>query len=126
MRPSIRCKLVYKNSPHLQQIYAGFVRLQALGIVELLVEQRAPDPQLGRQPILCVTIDERFKVVYDGLDGLNRITGTIEENLAFFQKTFHADFYFKRSFDGRLTAMPASGCRVLPLGLNYHVRPERA
>jgi hypothetical protein len=125
MQPSIRCKLVYKNSPHLQQIYAGFARLQALGIIDLLVEEPASDPQLGRQPILYATIDDRFNVVYDALDGLNWIPGTVEENLAFFQKTFHADFYFKRSFDRRLTEMALSECRVLPLGLNYHVRSER-
>jgi hypothetical protein len=34
-------------------------------------------------------------------------------------------FYFKRSFDRRLTEMASSECRVLPLGLNYHVRSER-
>jgi hypothetical protein len=126
MRPFIRCKLVYKNSPHLQQIYAGFVRLQALGIIDLTVDERVSDDQLRRLPILHVTIDERFDVVYDALDGLNWIPGTIDENLAFFQETFHADFYFKRSYDRRLTTMASNGCRVLPLGLNYHVRPDRS
>jgi hypothetical protein len=125
MRPSIQCRLVYKNVPHLQQIYAGFVRLQALGIIDLSVDERVSDDPLRRQPILYVSIDGRFNVIYDALDGLNWIPGTIDENLAFFQKTFTADFYFKRSFDRRLTTMASNGCRVLPLGLNYHVRPER-
>jgi hypothetical protein len=124
MKPSIKCKLVYNKSPHLQQLYAGFLRLQALGIVDLLFDTEAPDSRLSRLPILHVTVNERFRVVYDELDGFNWIPGTIEENLTFFQTAFKVDYYFKRSFNRQVVDMAPLGCKVLPLGLNYHVRPE--
>jgi hypothetical protein len=126
MKPSIRCKLAYKKSPHLQQLYAGFVRLQALGVLELLIHPQAEDRRLAHHPILYVTVNDRFRVVYDALDGLNWIPGTIEENLAFFQATFSADYYFKRSFNQQVAEQAPRGCKALPLGLNYHIRPDRS
>jgi hypothetical protein len=84
MKPFIRCRLVYNKSPHLQQLYAGLVRLQSLGIVELLIDKQSPDNRLSHLPILYVTVNDKFKVIYDALDGFNWIPGTIEENLSFF------------------------------------------
>ena len=126
MKPLIRCRLVYNKSRHLQQLYAGLVRLRSLGIVELLVDKQSPDNRLSHLPILYVTVNDKFKVIYDALDGFNWIPGTIEENLSFFQTTFKADYYFKRSFNQRLEDMAPEGCKALSLGLNYHIRPEHS
>ena len=126
MKPLIKCKLAYNKSPHLQQLYAGFVRLQALGIIELHIGTQAPDSRLSHLPILYVTVNDSFRVVYDELDGFNWIPGTIEENLTFFQTTFKGDYYFKRSFNRQVVDMAPPGCKVLPLGLNYHIRPEHS
>jgi hypothetical protein len=123
MVPVIQCELPYHKSPHLQQLYAGFVRLQAQGVVELRL-QSVSDSGASRLPILPVTVNDRIRVVYDALDGLNWIPGTIQENLSFFQQTFRADYYFKRSFTQQVASAAPTGCTVLPLGLNYHVKPE--
>ena len=126
MKPLVKCRLVYNQSAHLDQLYAGFVRLEDAGVIELLVDPQRSRPQNSRVPILHATINDRYKVIYDTLDGLNWIPGTIEENIVFFQTTFHADYYFKRSFTRQLAGVAPLGCKVFPLGLNYHLRPERS
>src|SRR6202041_933604 len=97
-------------------------RLQSMGILELLVDTQSPDNRLSHLPILYVTVNDKFKVIYDALDGFNWIPGTIEENLSFFQTTFKADYYFKRSFNQRLEDMAPEGCKALLLGVNFHIR----
>jgi hypothetical protein len=122
----IECALRYNKSAHLQQLYAGFVRLQAAGVIDLQIDTQVSRSELSHLPILYATINGSVAVVYDALDGLNWVPGTIEDNLRFFQTTVKADYYFKRSFNQQVATMGPLGCKVLPLGFNYHVRPHCA
>jgi hypothetical protein len=124
VKPLIKCELVYNNSAHLQQLYAGFAKLKTLGIIDLAVANNARATRESNAPLLFVTVDDKHKVIYDALDGFNWVPGSIEENLTFFQAQFSADYYFKRSFNQRLVNAAPLGCKVRPLGLNYHVRPN--
>jgi hypothetical protein len=124
VKPLIKCELVYNKSAHLHQLYAGFAKLKTLGIIDLDVAKNTRATQESNAPILFVTVDDKHKVIYDTLDGLNWVPGSVEENLTFFQAQFSADYYFKRSFNQRLVNAAPPGCKVLPLGFNYHVRPD--
>jgi hypothetical protein len=122
MKPLLKCQLVYNKTAHLEQLYAGFVRLEKLGIIDLRVDNPAPGTQTWKG-ILFGTVNDQHKLIYDTLDGLNWIPGTIEENLHYFKRTFTADYYFKRSYTRQLKDVAPAGCKILPLGFNYRIRP---
>lgn len=106
---------------HLNQIYDGFEKLRKLGVVTLSVKRVK---QNAGKPVLTVIVENRFKVVYDTLDGNNWIEGTEEENLRYFEREVKADFYFKRSFSKLLFDHAPRNCKIYPLGLNYGFEPE--
>ena len=121
MKPIFKCELHYFPSPHLYQIYDGFEKLRRLGILDLSVKRAKGNLE---KPLLNVTIDNKYTVVYDTLDGFNWIKGSVEENLEYFRTNINADFYFKRSFTTELVDIKSGNCKVYPLGLNYTFRPE--
>ncbi|MEB8329859.1 hypothetical protein OO009_10880 [Flavobacteriaceae bacterium KMM 6897] len=121
MKPIFRCELNYFPSPHLNQIYDGFEKLRKLGIINLTLNRAKGDIN---KPLLHVTIDNKYKVVYDTLDGLNWINGSIEKNLEYFDKNLNADFYFKRSFSKQLLKYDTENRKIYPLGLNYYFQAE--
>ncbi|WP_153303833.1 hypothetical protein [Thermosulfurimonas dismutans] len=86
------------------------------------IEKIKGDPQ---KPILEVIIDNKYKVIYDTLDGFNWIEASVEENLEFFKKRFvNVDYYFKRSFSKILYKYAPSNCKIYPLGLNFSFDPS--
>lgn len=122
MKPMIKCELAYFPSPHLSQIYAGFGQLKKIGIVELSLSSKLP--KNPPKPLLTVNVNEKYTVIYDTLDGLNWIDGTIEENLNYFKNNIKADFYFKRSYNKNVFEHAPRNCQIFPLGLNYDIRSE--
>ncbi len=114
----IHVKIPYLNSAHLSQIYEGFHLLSKMRIVNL---EWIPFKGIKNKPVIEVLINNKIKVVYDTLDGLNWINGTIEENLDYFIKSFNPDYYFKRSYLPELNQLVKSNFSVLPLGLNFPV-----
>ncbi len=115
--------LNYFNSPHLNQIYDGFAKLQKLGICE--VQYIFDKNCKGGKPLVFAEING-VKVLYDCLDGLNwRDDLTHDENLDYFaQHDFSVDYYFKRSYSLQLESLVNNRFQYLPLGLNYDIYPE--
>ena len=122
MRALFECELEYLPSPHLMQIYAGFFELQKKGVVNLTIRRKSGNPNV---PIITVIVNKKYQVIYDTLDGLTWIAGTVKDNLIHFKNTYNVDFYFKRSFHKQLLDYTPVGCKVLPLGLNYNVQPDK-
>ena len=116
------CEVNYFPSDHLSQIYTGFEKLEKAGIVTLHVKYAT-----GKQtkPLLKVLINNKYNVIYDTLDGLNWIDGSVEDNLNYFKNNIKADFYFKRSFNQQIIDYAPENCKVFPLGLNYFIKPKR-
>ncbi|MCW8810919.1 MAG: hypothetical protein OQJ93_00480 [Ignavibacteriaceae bacterium] len=119
MKPLFRCEIHYFPSPHLSQIYDGFEKLRGLGLLKISIK---PTPGNKTIPLLTVIINDKHKIIYDTLDGLNWISGSIEENLIHFKKSVVADFYFKRSYQKQLVEYSPNNCFVYPLGFNYNVK----
>jgi hypothetical protein len=114
------CELEYIPSPHLMQLYTGFFELKRQGVINLVIKYKA---NKGNVPIIAATINKKYKVIYDTLDGISWIVGDKAANLSYFQEHFDADFYFKRSYHPVLEQYKPKGCTVLPLGLNYNIQP---
>lgn len=123
MKALFRCDVEYLPSPHLMQVYEGFFDLQKKGIVELHIHPKKNGNV--RESIIAATINGKYRVIYDALDGICWIPEDELQNLAYFQKQFKADFYFKRSYNKQLLDYSPPGCKVFPLGLNYPFRPEK-
>jgi hypothetical protein len=121
MKPLFKCEFNYFPSRHLSYIYDGFERLRKIGLIDVKIN-RLSLKQV--KPVLNVQIDGKYNVVYDTLDGLNWIDGSIEENLNYFENEIKADFYFKRSFNNEIIDHAPKNCKVYPLGLNVPFRPE--
>lgn len=121
MKPLFKCELNYFPSPHLNQIYDGFEKLRKIGIIDVSIKPVVSD---NTKPLLNVVIDNKYKVIYDTLDGMNWIDGTIENNLNHFRKNTKADFYFKRSYSNQILEYAPENCKVFPLGLNIPFKPE--
>ena len=116
------CKIEFLNSPHLLQLYTGFFELEKKGIAKLTFTHT--NKSKNALAIATVIVNNRYKVIYDALDGLSWKKGTKEENLQHFQKNYPCDFYFKRSYTSEMQNYAPPGCRVLPLGFNYNIQPE--
>jgi hypothetical protein len=121
MKPLFKCELNYFPSTHLSQIYDGFEKLRKLGIIDLVIKQERGS---YAKPILKVVVDDRNIVIYDTLDGLNWIDGSLEDNLIYFKNSIKADYYFKRSFNNSVSSNSPKGCKVFPLGFNYDITQE--
>lgn len=125
MKPLFKCELDYLPSNHLSQIYAGFEQLKKVGIVDVSIRYTGEKMDATKpKPLLKVKIDNKYKVIYDTLDGLNWIEGSIEDNLNYIKNNIDADFYFKRSYSEKIIDYFPSDCKVYPLGLNYYVESE--
>lgn len=118
MKAPIECKIDYFPSAHLNQIYDGFIKLQKAGLIKINVNNVS-----GKQskPILKVLFNNQYKVIYDTLDGINWIDGSIQDNLNYFKYNIKADFYFKRSYNQQVLDNAPKNCKVFPLGFNYHI-----
>lgn len=121
MKPLFKCEIYYFPSLHLSQIYDGFEKLRKIGIVDIVIK---PISGEGLKPLLKVKINNKYNVIYDTLDGMNWINGSIEENLIHFKNNTHADFYFKRSYNKQVLENAPLNCKVFPLGLNIPFKPE--
>ncbi|MDG5814146.1 hypothetical protein QA601_03585 [Chitinispirillales bacterium ANBcel5] len=121
MRTPFECEVNYFPFSHLNQIYAGFDKLEKAGIVKLSVKSVS-----GKQtvPLLKVVVNNKYNVMYDTLDGLNWIEGSVEDNLNYFKNNITADFYFKRSFNQQLIDYAPENCSVFPLGFNYFMKAD--
>ncbi|HYH15821.1 MAG TPA: hypothetical protein VD794_11400 [Flavisolibacter sp.] len=122
MKTLLECEFEYVANPHLMQIYAGFFELHKKGIIRL--KARPVGKATSGPHILVVTINKKYKVAYDALDGFSWIIGDKEQNLSYFQNNFKVDFYFKRSFHQQLYQYKPANCHIFPLGLNYNVYPD--
>lgn len=120
MKPLFYCEINYFPSRHLNQIYNGFALLQKKGIVQLKVKRVSNPPT---NPILTVIVNEKYKLIYDVLDGLNWIKGSEKDNLQYFRR-IECDFYFKRSYTMDLLRYCSEARKVYPLGLNYSFNIE--
>lgn len=115
MEPIFNCLIEFYPSPHLSQIYDGFWKLNQRGLIKLKSKRINPD---NGKPIIKVIVDGKFTLIYDTLDGLNWIDGSLEDNLEFFKKHYACDFYFKRSYNNELKEY-FKGRNIYPLGLNF-------
>ncbi len=120
-RVLFNCELNYFPSSHLSQIYDGFEKLRKEGIVGTSLK-----PVIGgdRKPLLNVKINNKHTVIYDTLDGLNWIDGSIEDNLHYFKNNIKADYCFKRSYNQQVLEHSPLNCKVYPLGLNTSFKEE--
>lgn len=125
MKPLFKCELDFLPSNHLSQIYVGFEQLKKAGIVDVSVKYTGEKIDATKpKPLLKVKIDNKHKVIYDTLDGLNWVEGSIEDNLIYIKNNLDADFYFKRSYNKKILDYFPSNCKVYPLGLNYYIESE--
>jgi hypothetical protein len=121
MKPLFECELHYFHTVGLAQIYDGFEKLRRIGIVDFTLK---PIKGNSYKPLLTVIVNKKHRVIYDTLDGMNWINGSIEDNLDYFKNSIQADFYFKRSYNKQVLDHAPQNCRVYPLGLNYPFKPE--
>ncbi|OUS02943.1 hypothetical protein A9Q86_02530 [Flavobacteriales bacterium 33_180_T64] len=114
-KPLFECKIEFSPSPHLSQIYDGFAKLSKKGIINLNTVRTR---QNETKPVIKVIVNNKYTVMYDTLDGLNWINGSLEENLQYFKTNYDADYYFKRSYS-KILEGKAKNTKIYPLGLNY-------
>jgi hypothetical protein len=120
MKIPFDCEVSYSPALHLNQIYDGFEKLEKAGVVRLSVKRASGAPS----SLLKVLVNNKYRVIYDTLDGLNWIKGSEEENLNYFKHNITADFYFKRSFNQKIVENAPKNCCVFPLGLNYFIKSK--
>ena len=112
------CIIEYQKSPHLNILYEGLSRLDKDGIIKMNIKYGMP-PLVKGAPLLKVFFNGK-QIIFDNLDGLNWVQGTIDENLDFFHSELDCDFFFKRSFDPILM-MENNRKRIFPLGLYFYI-----
>ena len=116
----LHCELFAIPSPHLSQLYDGFLSLAKKKIITLTVKKLLHT----KAPLLKVLVNKKTALIYDMLDGLNWIDGSIEDNLNYCANHLHADFYFKRSFTHAFSDFFSTQHSRYPLGLNYDLTPS--
>jgi hypothetical protein len=94
LKPLFKCELHYFPSPHLSQVYDGFEKLRRLGILDVSIKPTAGNKNL---PLLTVILNNKYKIIYDTLDGLNWIDGSMNENLNHFKKMLLQIFTLKEA-----------------------------
>jgi hypothetical protein len=124
--PRLSCTLLYHSvSPHLQQLYTGFMLLHRAGLISLRQRPRRTPVRYDNDAQhlddaghahLDVVIDGAVRVHFDTHDSLELATPELDE----------CDVYFKRSFSRPLVdRLPdEQRTKVFPLGLNYRVLPD--
>jgi hypothetical protein len=122
----IRCRLLYQSSsPHLQQLYTGFLMLHRNGAIRLSQERRRTPTEYpsralhlrdGAHAHLDAIIDGKVRIHFDTHDGEDIATGELDD----------CDIYFKRSYSPSLIATlpPHQASKIERLGLNYRVLPS--
>jgi hypothetical protein len=123
----IPCRLFYGSiSPHLQQLYTGFLLLDGSGVIRLSQRRRrtpfrypsdAPHLRNAGHAHLYALLDGDVRIHFDMHDAAEIAEGELD----------HCDFYFKRSYSTAFVDALANNHRqkVLPLGLNHRVLPNR-
>jgi hypothetical protein len=123
---AIACRLLYQStSPHLQQLYTGFLALHESGFVRLSQEFRrtpcryasdAPHLRDAGHAHLDALLNGNIRLHFDTHDAMEIALGELDS----------CDFYFKRSYSPSVVGtLPAEHRgKVLPLGLNYRVLPD--
>jgi hypothetical protein len=122
----LQCQLLYRSiSPHLQQLYTGFLMLHRSGYIRVSQQLRAtpfeyssdvPHLKGAGHAHLDAILDGKVRVHFDTHDASEVATGELEK----------CDFYFKRSYSAAVVdALPVSQReKMFPLGLNYRVLPD--
>ncbi len=122
----IRCRLLYQSSsPHLQQLYTGFLMLHKSGAIRLSQERRqartvypsrAQHLRDASHAHLDAVIEGKTRIHFDTHDSEEIATCELDD----------CDLYFKRSYLPTLVATlpPEQRSRIEPLGLNYRVLPS--
>lgn len=123
MKPFLNCRIHSFKSLHLNQIYEGFQMLSKRGLINIEIDRSGGDVH---KPVLTVIINDKYKVIYDTLDGLNWISASLKDNLNYFNKEVNADFYFKRSYTPILENYKKKELKIFPLGFNYSFEPSSA
>ena len=65
-------------------------------------------------------LDDRYTIIYDTLDGLNWINGSIQDNLNYFRENIGADYYFERSFNKQISDFSPKNYKVYLIGLKLY------
>ena len=115
------CELEYIDLPHLYQIYYGFFLLEKKGFIKLNLIKKNSNIPLAKLK-LTLPNGKQYLVIYDTLDGLNWLDGTLQDNLKYFSSLKY-DFYFKRSYTKELLKFVPKKSHLLPLGLFYRINP---
>ena len=120
------CELRYRSaSPHLQQLYTGFLMLHRSGSIRLSQHLRpAPFEYSSNAPHLKGAGHAHLEAVLNGKVRVHFDTHDAREIAV--EELEKSDFYFKRSYStAEVDALPASLRRkMVPLGLNYRVLPD--
>lgn len=124
----IDCKLIcHSRSTHLDQLYTGFSMLHDAKVINLTQEITTRQIRF-RDPLqhLRDAGHAHLEVVVNGGTRLHFDTHDAKEIPI--EELEGCDFYFKRSYSPSFIAqLPARhGSKLFPLGLNYHVLPDRA
>lgn len=123
---AIQCRLLYRSiSPHLQQLYTGFLMLHGSGFIHLSQHlHRAPWEYPGDVPHLKDACHAHLDVV---LEGNLRLHFDTHDSADIAMSELQAcDFYFKRSFSPATIAKltESEQQKIMPLGLSYRVLPD--
>lgn len=114
-KPIYHCRIEFSPSPHLNQIYDGFWKLKQKGIIKL---ESKRIKLFNGKPVIKVIVDKKHTLIYDTLDGLNWIEGSLKDNLEYFRSSANCDLYFKRSFIPVLQDYTTKA-KIYPLGMNF-------
>jgi hypothetical protein len=121
---AIPCRLLYQStSPHLQQLYTGFLLLHQSGFIRLSQKARTKSDYGVDSPHLR----EAGHAHLDAVLGDVRVHFDTHDAVEIALPELDAcDFYFKRSYSAALAAkLPAElRNKLRPLGLNYRVLPD--
>lgn len=122
MKRLFSCEVEYIHSPHVLQLYAGFIELQNKGIIDLKFIKKTS--RTDTMPFVHACVNEKYSVIYDEMDGYLWIEDSVQKNLEYFKSNFHVDYYFKRSFNKELKLYSYKNRKIYPLGLNYNIQPD--
>ncbi|WP_300351641.1 hypothetical protein [Clostridium sp.] len=108
----LNCKMIIHNveSPHLNQIIAGFVELKKQGLISI-DKEIINDSQLSYIEVL---INNNIRVIYETQDSGDVFACDFDKD--------EIDFYFKRSFKCDMKKNISD--KIYPLGLNYDVNSK--
>jgi hypothetical protein len=124
--PPLSCTLLYQStSPHLQQLYTGFLMLHKQGSIRLAQRRRRDEVRYDTDALhlrgaghahLDAILDDSIRIHFDTHDSMEIATKELDG----------CDVYFKRSYSPPFVDSLAEAQRkkIFPLGLNYRVLPD--